>query len=322
MYSQFHYKTAFESGYYISSNSEAEEKSNFEASLDVLFGYQYKRSENTGSISIRFKPEMYDFKNKFYSIKSNVSGIYGYTNNQHKINAGAEASFFNFDFDGSKIKYYSNLFHFLYELNLAGGKFFKARTGFSYRQLEVLSKIAADVIFVESSIYNLISDGIGLAYGINFEHFSTGEKKNVSYLKPLMNDQGNKIGPSIHFDLYRNFILKGEYKLLYVSSEITRGLSLEHYLRFIFGLNVNINSTLLIYADAYFNRYKYTNIDYEKYSYYLSSNIESSIYLKYSCDIKNNVEVYVKSGYYSIENYERKGRTSFLNFLIGLEITH
>lgn len=319
---QIQFKGAVESGYYKTYNSNQENTSSVESNLDLILGYNYKNNESTAGIKIRFKPELYDFENNFYSIKSNISGLYNYNSRGHSISAGGDASVFNFNFGGSQIKYYANLFHLVYSYNISPEKIVRVKTGFSYRQIQVLTSISSDLIFIESSLGNFIGNGTNLWLGIYYEHFNAGEDRNVSYLKSMIENKGFKMGFFSSFDVYADFIFKSEYKLLYVSSDITRSISLEHLFRLAFGYNLSINSTLLLYADLYLNGYKYKDIDYEKYSYYFLANFENSAYFKYGFDVKDNMEIYVKTGYYSIENFEKKGRHNFWNLLFGFEITN
>jgi hypothetical protein len=271
----------------------------FQSGLFKLEGsVDYNKIQRTSDWKFRFKikPEFYQSRNVFSSLKFFFSGQY--TNKMSRGNWGVSL-------DTGRFYYYNENKNFAFDLMNINGFLVRSirkhtyiffNTNYLYRDVsnsfdQSLDAIAGELKLIVPQL-KLWDTGIGL-YA---ERFNIQEREFYIDSKQNTKNSGWRYGPEISIDLRGKSILSAVYRFLFHQSDITRQPSYEHQVKVLFGKLLSDRWAIFFLIDYYFNKFTFldkTNLNL----LYSPVDNESLIYLKLDYDLNQNVSLYLKTGY-------------------------
>jgi hypothetical protein len=119
----------------------------------------------------------------------------------------------------------------------------------------------------------------------------------------------------------KDFVINFDYRFLIHNSQYTSYPSIENWLRLVAGKILSEKWSAFVLTDYYFRNFRTKGIAADNQGLlYTSTNFENRIYLKLGYDIADNIELYIKSGYFdeniSVDKYSFEG----LDISLGIEI--
>ena len=316
-FAQLSLRLNLEGGYYrsISQNSAEPVQKDATVRLDGEIGYKYKNDNNTLSLKLRARPEIYGLSNNLKILKLRAVGNY-YSGNS-TFNWGFNLIGQKNNYSGRNINLNFQDFIFLLESLIKIDNNFSLRSNLGYGYQRVSDDInqKMNLVFLDAEIIQRFFRNAKLGYGIYSERFFL----NNIYKVEDADNKGWRLGPHLSFDYLKSFIVNFDYRYLFHISNVTQSPSFEHWIRLVAGKLIAENWSVFVLTDYYFRKYTIKKYLESPYLYlYTPINEDNRIYLKLAYSISEIFEVYLKAGYFR-ENLFNNYSFAGWNFLIGFE---
>lgn len=269
---------------------------------------------------MRIKPEFYRNDKKVNSLKFKAAGSYlrKEENFNWAININRQYNTFSgtsldIDFDIFSITANSTFF-------FLEGFPFSANLGYAYQSANTADQQKMDLSFAELKLNQIFSSYFRTGYGFYVEKFLVnGRLSGVDYNYPKENS-GYRIGPELEIFHLKNFIINLQYRFLLHYSDVTKPGSYEHWIRVVAGKILTENFSAFLLVDYYSRNFKAeTSLNDKLFILYSPLDQENHISFKAGYDISDNLNLYIKTGYFSqnlvYNEYSLKG----WNILLGAE---
>jgi hypothetical protein len=319
-FSQISYHLDLESGYYRSKNSITETQSRWGFNADGKLKYTYKSNSRIASINIRARPEFYNTESEFYTIKLRAAG--NYLQRGEKVDWGINVIAQKFNFDISNSGYSNNSILFNGELStfISDETLLRIRAGYSTRNVSTNSKLTLDLVSADVLLYEDIAS-FQIGYGIYLEKYNTYNSVNEVFNSLYSSIKGFRIGPKISLNYVRDFIVKLKYEILFHNSDITEPTSYEHQVYLVAGKLLTSKLSAFFFLNYYLSKLKYAEDYNESSLIYIPADIDNTAFLKIAYDLKENLELYIKSGYRKIELLQNSSALNGWSIILGLSFS-
>ena len=316
-FAQLSLRINLEGGYYSSTSQNSAEPGQKDATarLDGEIRYKYKIDNNSLSIKLRARPEIYGLSNNLKILKLRTVGNYYSANNN--VNWGFNVIGQRNIYNGRNVNLNFQDFIFMFESLSKIDMNFSLSSNFGYGYQRVSDDVnqKMNLVFLDAEIVQKMFRNSKLGYGIYSERFFL---KN-NYKIENTDNKGWRLGPHISFDYLKSFIVNFDYRYLFHLSDVTQSPSYEHWIRLVAGKLIAENWSVFVLTDYYFRKYTIKKYLENLYLYlYTPINEDNRIFLKLAYSISEMTEVYFKAGYFR-ENLFNNYSFAGWNFLIGFE---
>ncbi len=316
-FAQLSLRLNLEGGYYRSTSQNSAESGQKDATarLDGEIGYKYKNDNNTLSLKLRARPEIYGLNNNLKILKLRAVGNYylGGDNVSWGFNIVGQKNIYS----GRNVKLNFQDFIFMFESLAKIDMNFSLRSNLGYGYQRVSDDInqKMNLVFLDAEIVQQVFRNAKLSYGIYSERFFL---KN-NYKVENTDNKGCRLGPHISFDYLKSFIVNFDYRYIFHISDVTQSPSYEHWIRLVAGKLLAENWSVFVLTDYYFRKYTIKKYLESPYLYlYTPINEDNRINLKLAYSISEITEIYFKAGYFR-ENLFNNYSFAGWNFLVGFE---
>jgi hypothetical protein len=307
-----------EAGFYESSGDIVLESNGPITRLDSYLKYKHEAEKRSASLQLRFRPELYSFNNPVSSIKLKAEGDYyqGEENFDWGLNLTGQKNFLN----TNTIDYTYDIF--VFSVNTDFSKIgLNANGGYAYQIIKGRDEYNLDLLFLDVKSFSRFSHYIKFGYGLYLERFFVSNKIILINNTSENKNEGWRTGPQISLTYLKDYIVNIDYRLLFHESEFTKNLSYEHWIRVVAGkIFLNYFSAFLLADYSFYRFIKSSNYIEAVTPLYTPLNSENKIYLKIAYEIKDNLEIYTKTGYFRDNLYEDSFSLEGWNAMIGIEL--
>ncbi|MFZ1290923.1 MAG: hypothetical protein WAR79_12580 [Melioribacteraceae bacterium] len=315
IFSQFDVKLNFESGIYSDSLKNFNETLNSINRLGGLVKYSYAQDSSESSFLLRAGSDFY--KNNVYAIKLNSSINYSLHSSEITWKGLISYNYNSYNYNSTNYSY--NIF------TLIGGADFQVRNfpinllvGYSNQNLQLQNNIYYDLIFLDCSTAETISNFLSLEYGFLLQNFSVND--NLSDAKSV-SIQGWNYGPKLKINHIKDLLLNLTYKFLFYNSNRTSHPSFEHQIEFVSGTFLSKNLSLFLFADFVLRKLNFVNsFSKENTIFFIPSKSENQIALRIMYSFSNIIKPYLKFGYFNDDLFIPNNKLSGLSLLGGIEV--
>ena len=314
---------SIETGFYKAEGTQSVEQSDLFTGLDGILGYNYKNEKRSASIKFRVRPEFYGFNNQLNTFK--LRGDASYSQNENSFTWGINLA-------DQKYNIKSNSFNLTYstfilsgnaESYLCGSLPANLTLGYAYQDIGYSGEQNLDLFFGELKLFHPISENMKFGFGIYTEKFSITGRSLDPYVIPGEENKGWRLGPAVSFNYLGNEVINFEYRLLFHNSKYTYSSSIEHWIRLVAGKLITSSLSVFVLIDYYIRNFKYKpNAENFSYLLYTTMNFDNRIFLKFSYEISNTVELYLRSGYFKENLYSNKYNYSGWHALVGIALSN
>jgi hypothetical protein len=318
VHSQVDWRINGEAGLYNSSGDAVLESSGLITRLDSFLKYKYENENRNASIQLRLRPELYGANHSVSSIKIKADGDYYQVENDLRwgTNISVQRSFFN-----------ANAIDFTYDIfSVAANAFWNdidlnTNIGYAYQFIKGKDDYSLELLFLDLKLFQPFSTYTKSGYGFYVERFFVSNKITLTSDQSENENKGWRIGPEVDFTYLKDIILSIDYRFLFHESKFIRYLSYEHWIRIVAGKIFFSYLSAFLLADYNFYKFVKSGNYVEAITpLYTPLNLENKIYLKIAYDLSDNIEVYIKTGYFKESLYEDKFSLEGWNAMIGIEL--
>jgi len=320
-YSQFFWRINGEGGYYSAQGSQILDQGELVTRLNTDLKYMYEFKNSITSFDIKIRPELYGLDNHLQIIKLRGKGHYLYK--ARRYHWGIDLSAYHYLYSGQNLDLSFN--NLIIETNLfwlrSPARLIQANLGYAFQSTHRFGDFKLNLLFMQMVLYRTISAYFRYGYGIYLEKFYiTLELYNYLKYREICNS-GWRTGPLLSLNYLRNFIVNMDYRFLLHYSDYTTYPSYEHYLRLMIGKIFYTRWSAFLVVDYYIPVFKRkTDIIEEVNVLYTPINLQNRIFLKLAYDVKENIEVYIRYGYFKESLYYYNDQFAGWSGLVGLEI--
>lgn len=323
LYGQIKLEGSLESGYYKSAGTNDILQNGFFTGIDGKAGYNYRDKQRIASINLRARPEFYGFDNQLRTLK--LKGEASYIQNEESFNWGIKLAQQKYNFISSGLDLTYNMFDLSGSLDgyVWEGSPAALNFGFAYQDIGTPNEQSLDLFFGEGKLYQSLNEFTKFGYGAYLERFIVTGNPPYFYSDPKSENKGWRYGPEFSLNYLGAGVFNLDYRFLFHNSGFTHYPSIEHWIRLVAGKIISEHLSVFLLIDYYLRNFKY-NDNAEKYSYllYTAMNFDNRIYVKLGYDINDNVEVYLRSGYFKENLYGNKLNFDGWNALIGIDVSN
>ncbi len=323
IYSQIKLTGTLESGYYNSGGKSVVLQNGFYTGIDGQAGYTYQGSKRTASIKLRARPEFYGFNNQLKTLK--LKGDLSYLENEKLFSWGINLTRQKYKFESPGLNLNYNMFSASgnFDGYYFAGSPISLNLGYAYQDIGAPNEQRLDLIFGEGKVYQTLNEYTKLGYGLYGERFTVTGSRPGPLINPQMKNNGWRYGPEVSFNYLGSGIINLDYRFLFHHSEFTNSPSMEHWIRLIAGKILTNHLSAFLLVDYFIRNFNYSeNAEIYSYLLYTSMNLDNRIYAKLGYEINNNVEVYIRSGYFRENLYGNKYTFNGWNALIGIDVNN
>ena len=271
--------------------------------VDTKFRFVIKKqNQNSYTLHFRLRPELYK---SYKSFKLLAKGSYDFDDEIYKgtINLIKRKNiYFGDDMDISfdlLILQSDITYFFIKKLLLTvniGYVNQVIKREFSGSNRNDLDMISSKLIL--SKIINRYSQ---ICSGIHIQRFSV--KREYSLLNDIKSSW--RIGPEIGFKYLKKIILNIDYRLLKITPRLFEFPVYEHYIRFLYGKIIKNDWSMFFLIDYYIRHFEIGDNSLNKLNLIFPLlNNENRIFFKITHDIRKNLAIYLKFGYYIEDLYD------------------
>lgn len=323
IHAQLNWDIYTEGGFFNSKDINDSQPRNLLFRMDGNVNYLYLENDVSASAKVRVRPEYYGFDNNFKSLKFKASGDY-YKKQESMgwgINLTGQKNFYrtsstNFDYSVFLLTINSDWYEFEdYSLS--------TQLGYAYQTASENIEQNLDILFLDTKIIKSLFSNNNSGLGFYIERFTIDNKYLSKFTNSAATNKGWRYGPQISFDYLENVLVSLEYRFLLHSSQVTRYPSYEHWVRFITGKIFSERWSIFLLAD-YYSR-KFTLKEEAPAATFLLYNPidnENKVNVKLAYEIKDGLEIYVKTGYFKEIFFDQRFNFEGWNLLLGLEINN
>ncbi len=322
IYAQVKIGGSVESGYYRAEGTQSVEQNDLYTGLDGQLGYNYKNEKRKASIKLRIRPEFYGLNSQLNTLK--LRGDASYYQNEKSFTWGINLA-------DQKYNIKSSNFNLVYNTFILSGNVesylnenlpISFTLGYGYQDIGYSGQQNLDLFFGDMKLFQTMDKNFNLGYGMYLEKFSITGRSLFPFVDSVTNN-GWRFGPEISLNYLGGEVINLEYRFLFHNSKYTDSPSIEHWIRLIAGKLITSRFSAFVLIDYYIRNFKY-GPNAENYSYllYTTMNFDNRIFLKLSYEINNNVELYVRSGYFKENLYSNKYNFDGWNALIGIDLNN
>ena len=314
---------SIETGYYKAEGTQSIEQNDLFTGLDGQLGYNYKNENRKGSIKFRVRPEFYGLNNQLSTLK--LRGDASYFQNEKAFTWGINLSDQKYEVksDNFNLTYNTFILSGNYEGYVNGKLPLNIILGYGYQDIGYSGEQNLDLFFGDIKLFQLLDENLKVGYGAYIENFSITGRSIYNLVNSGEENKGWRFGPEISFNYLGDEIVNFDYRFLFHNSEFTNSPSIEHWFRLVAGKLITSRFSVFVLIDYYIRNFKY-KINADKYSYllYTTMNFDNRIFLKFGYEFNDNVELYIRSGYFKENLYSSKYNFDGWNALIGVELSN
>lgn len=316
-FAQLSLRLNLEGGYYQSTSKSftVSGQKDLTAHFDGEVGYKYRNDNNTLSLKLRARPEIYGVKNNLKILKLRTAASY-YLGNS-KANWGFNLIGQQNNYSGRDVNLHFQDLIFVIEslMNINDNFSTRSNLGYGYQRISNDVNQKMNLMFIDAEIIQAILKNVRIGYGIYTERFFLNNNYNIKDT----DNKGWRLGPHISFDYLKSFLVNLDYRYLFHISDITQSPSYEHWIRLVAGKLITENWSVFILTDYYFRKYTIEkNLENPYLFLYTPINEDNRIYMKIGYDLSELWEIYFKTGYFRENLYNNYSFTGW-NFLFGFE---
>lgn len=319
---QFTIRGNLESGFYKFTGDFLTNERGMIAALEGKLGYKFKEENTEASFELKARPEWFGLNKELFSFKFRGSGdlfrreeIFdwgvGITRHLNRISGSS----INIDYDIFSIQ--GNATFYWFENTPVS-----ATLGYAYQNIASSIRQNHDIVFAEGKVHDIFSSFFRTGYGLYIEKFLIERETIVNYTKRNESNQGFRLGPELEIYYLKDFVINGQYRLLFHFSDKTKSTSYEHWVRLVAGKFLFSGFSTFLLVDYFWRNIKAGDDSNGINILYSPFNVENNISLKIGYELSGTFELYLKSGYFRNDivynNYTFKG----WNFLLGVELLH
>jgi hypothetical protein len=320
-YTQYFWKINTEAGYYSSQGSRLINQEDILTRLDIDLKYIHRTNNNTATINMKILPEFYGLDNPLRITKIRARG--SYLQKKKRFNLGFHLTTHQYFFSGSSLDLsFNNLIlesHLLWLKKTS--QFFQTNIGYAYQSTHRVGELNLDLLFLQASWYQPINKYLKYCYGIYVEKFQISYNVDYNFQRSKAKNEGWRVGPLIVLNYLKDFLLNIDYRFLLHYSDFTTYPSYQQKLRFLLGKIFYTRYSLFLVVDYYTRDFKRKPEAIEEINVlYTPINFQNRIFLKFAYDIKKNMEIYLRYGYFKEDLYYQDYQLAGWSGLIGIAI--
>ncbi|MFH1196988.1 MAG: hypothetical protein V1720_14925 [bacterium] len=321
-HAQFNYKASLEGGILNNKFGSSGSSTGFYGNLDGVMNYLYQDENKEANVQLRIRPEIIG-EVSASSFKTKAAGSYVQYEETYDwgINLSFQKLLFNrddYEIDYSVFSFVSN-FSYFFESQLSAD----INAGYAYQTRAGTMQDDYDLIFMDMFLYNNFSRYVKGGLGLYFEGFWNVElyRELVTYNE--IKNRGTKVGPQLSFYLLSDNTIQFQYRFNFVSSSITEFPSTENWVRIVAGKLLSDEWSIFGMMDYLFRSIKIDDIySGTRELVFGPENLENRIYLKLIYEPEENMELYLKAGYFKENFMASQMNFEGLSFVLGLEINN
>ena len=322
LYAQLSFQGNLESGFYKSMGDFLSKESDMLVAFEAKLGYKFKEEKTEASFELKARPEWFGINKELFSFKFRGSGDFlrreenfdwgvGVTRHLNRITGNG----LNVDYDIFSIQ--GNATFYWFENTPVS-----AVVGYAYQNVGSTVQQDHDIVFAEGKVHDIFSSFFRTGYGLYVEKFLIEDEVIENYTKKKESNTGLRVGPELEIYYLKDFMINGQYRLLFHFSNNSKSTSYEHWVRLVAGKLLFPGFSAFLLIDYYWRKIKSPTDAGGINILYSPFNIENNISLKMGYDLSDNLELYLKGGYFRNDlvynNYAFEG----WNFLLGLELSN
>jgi hypothetical protein len=317
---QIFWKMNGETGYFKSdANNFSKVTNDLLTRLETEVGYKYLQTSRSAAISLKLRPILYGISHSLKSIKGKLTGTYYHEFDRMSliIDGSTQKQVYNYN-EFSADYVYTTLRGSLSYL-IKDDIDLITEIGYSTYDIDAeVTRRSLDFLFINSSFSWFINTNSTIGSGLYIEKYINKASLPFSYGNSNKNS-GFRYGPQISVKYLKNFVISTEYRFLIHNSEVTSYPSYEHLLQLMAGKSFLSEFTAFILIDYYSRKYKIK--DPASFNLlYTPMNLENHFYFKLGYDVRENIELYIKSGYSKESLFINDLSLAGWNFLVGIGI--
>ena len=320
IWAQFSLQANAETGVYNSKGNFLLEKTGLFTGLEGKAAYKYEYEKTSASINIKARPEFYGSGNNLTSFKIRTSGEFSRREDTFNWGLNLTSHFNNISSDSVDIDYeilflQGNVVLFMIE-NLP----LSINASYAKQKLNSSGKQSLDLFSGEIKIHQKFNSYFKAAYGLYAENFSIENSISYSVSDTVNSNSGFRIGPLVEINYLKDFVFNFQYRFLFHSSEQTEFPSYEQWLRLVAGKIIFDKISVFLLVDYYLRKYKNLSSSQNPLPVlYTPLNQENHISFKTGYDITNDLELYIKSSFFSENLVYKDYKIEGWNILLGIQ---
>lgn len=321
IFPQINLQGNLEAGFFKSSGNLLSNENNLMVALEGKFGYKYKQENTEFSVELKMRPEIYAIDKKLSTLIFKAGGNFfrREENFDWAINAGRQLS----KISGNNIDINYDLF------SIEGNSIFYwledtpilFLAGYAYQNIDSETDQSNDIIYFEGKANTNFGTYFKAGYGVYAEKFTIEGETIENFITSKEKIPGYKAGPSIEIFYMKDFVLNARYKFLFHQSNRIKFPSHEQRIRMITGKILFDDFSIFLLVDYNLRSIKKKDDEEQTNILYSPFNLENQVSLKFSYELSENAEVYMKGSYFRNDlvynNYMFEG----WNLLLGIELS-
>lgn len=319
---QFAWKLNGEAGY-LSSASESMlgKSSNLLGRLEGQCNYNYTEDNNSASVSLKLRPELYEGDKSLSSLKGRIAGNYSMEFEKFGWDLNITAQKQLYRYNSLNADFSSVVLQSDFSIYTGESDAFCFSAGYATNDIKYEGTRAMDMLFFNAFLNLSLNPYVNTGPGIYLESFICKSPYSTYSGQAQGLNKGLRFGPELSFNYLHNYILSFNYRYLLHKSDLTNFPSGEHLIRFMTGKSIGDNWTIFLLADYYTRNFSLKSQSEKDISLlYTPLDLESHIYVKLGYDIKENLEIYTKYGYSAENLYINNNAIKGWNLMLGLAL--
>jgi hypothetical protein len=320
---QFNWRFTSEAGQFYSGQNISNKDGDFLARFDADLNYKIEGTKSDLYFGLKVRPELYGFDDqvKIFRIRGNSRYSSEEKDFVWGINTVVQKQFYwgnDFDFDNDIFFLSGDL-----QLLLFDGYPLDIISGYAYQTFSAERKSEIDLLFAEAGSSFVLLPSVNLFYNIYAETFSIEGKSGLFNSANILRNKGWRHGIKVSLKHIHHFTAGVDYRFLFHNSELTIQPSFEHWIRLFAGKMITQDLSIFALADFYFRKFTLSKkiSDADLLFLYLPLNLENKFYIKTSYSAKENLELFIKSGYFKEDLFSAKYSLSTWYISAGIEIS-
>lgn len=319
---QINFRGNLESGFYKSKGDFLSNERDLLFALEGKIGYKFHKENTDASFDLKTRPEWFGLNKKLFSFKFRGSGDFlqreenfdwgvGVTRHLNRISGSS----LDVDYDIFSIQGNATFYWF-------DSAPISTVIGYAYQNVGSTIRQDHDIVFAEAKIHHIYNSYFRTGYGLYLEKFTIEGETIENNTKRNESNTGLRLGPEVDIYYLKDFVVNGQYRLLFHFSDFSKSASYEHWVRLVAGKLIFPGFSAFLLVDYYWRKIKDSTDSGLINILYSPFNIENNISLKVGYELSDNYELYLKGGYFRNDlvynNYAFEG----WNFLIGIELSN
>ncbi|MFA3783676.1 hypothetical protein ABRY23_11495 [Melioribacteraceae bacterium 4301-Me] len=318
---QFTVRGNLESGVYKSTGDFLPKESDLLFAAEGKLGYKLNKENTEAFFELRTRPEWYGLTKELFSFKLRLNGElvrreknfdWGVNITRH-LNRIAGGSV-DIDYDIFAVQSNAN---FYWIENMP----FSVAIGYAYQNIASSLPLNHDFIFLEGKLNAIFSPFFRAGYGLYIEKFFVEGETIVNDSKINETTTGYRTGPELELNYLKDFVVNGQYRLLFLFSDESQFTTYEHWFRLVAGKILFKKMSAFLLVDYFWRSIKNAESPGEINVLYSPFNLENNISFKIGYEPSDKFELYLKSSYFRNDLVYKDYTFEGWNFLIGMGIS-